>query len=143
MKPKEETKTIEDKSHNQSKAETIFNKLVNGRKDLMKELHASTSYNNLKFDFIGPTKDVNFYEYRDSKELFSVIKNNQINFDDVLKRQKGFLKRLSSIKIGKRTIEIEKRLIALKNFLNLEMKLLIFYGKIILDATCKSKENKT
>ena len=60
LKPKEETKTIEDKSNNQSKAETMFNKLVNGRKDLMKELHGSTSYNNLKFDFIGPTKDVNF-----------------------------------------------------------------------------------
>ena len=105
MKPKEETKTIEDKSHNQSKAETIFNKLVNGRKDLMKELHASTSYNNLKFDFIGPTKDVNFYEYRDSKELFSVIKNNQINFDDVLKSQKEFLNKLSRIKIGRKTIE--------------------------------------
>ena len=60
LKPKEETKTNEDKSNNQSKAGTMFNKLVNGRKDLMKELHGSTSYNNLKFDFIGPTKDVNF-----------------------------------------------------------------------------------
>ena len=31
----------------------------------------------------------------------------------------------------------------MKKFLNLEKKLLIFYGKIILDTTCKSKENKT
>ena len=61
----------------------------------------------------------------------------------MLKRQKEFLNKLSSIKIGKKTIEQKKRLITLKKFLNLEKKFLIFYEKIILDATCKSKENKT
>ena len=143
LKPKEETKPIEDKPNNQSRAAIIFNELISKRKGLMKELYDRVDYNNLKFDFVGPTKDVNFYEYRDSKELFSVIKNNQINFDDVLKRQKEFLNKLSSIKIGKKTIEQKKRLITLKKFLNLEKKFLIFYEKIILDATCKSKENKT
>ena len=61
----------------------------------------------------------------------------------MLKRQKEFLNKLSSIKIGKKTIEQKKWLITLKKFLNLEKKFLIFYEKIILDATCKSKENKT
>ena len=37
----------------------------------------------------------------DSKQLFSVIKNNQINFDDVVKRQNVFLNKLSNIKIEK------------------------------------------
>ena len=45
----------------------------------MSELHVSADYNNLKFEYVGPTKDVNFYEYRDSKELFNIIKNSQIN----------------------------------------------------------------
>ena len=39
----------------------------------------------------------------DSKQLFSVIKNNQINFDDVVKRQNEFLSKVSDIKIGKKT----------------------------------------
>ena len=33
--PKEETKPIDDKSNNQSKAAIIFNKLINERKYLM------------------------------------------------------------------------------------------------------------
>ena len=90
FKPKEETKPIEDKSNNESKAAIIFNNLINKRKDLMKELHDKVDYKNLKFDYIGPTNDVSFYEYKDSKELFSAIKNNHINFDDALKRQNEF-----------------------------------------------------
>ena len=90
FKPKEETKPIEDKSNNELKAAIIFNNLINKRKDLMKELHDKVDYKNLKFDYIGPTNDVSFYEYKDSKELFSAIKNNQINFDDALKRQNEF-----------------------------------------------------
>ena len=74
MKPKEETKPIEDKSNNQSKATIIFNELINKRKELMSELYDSVDYNNLKFEYVGPTKDVSFYEYMDSKELFNAIK---------------------------------------------------------------------
>ena len=67
MKPKEETKPIEDKSNNQSRATIIFNELINKRKDLMKELYDSVDYNNLKFEYIGPTNDVSFYKYKDSR----------------------------------------------------------------------------
>ena len=74
LKPKEQTKPIEDKSNNQSKATIIFNELINKRKELMSELYDSVDYNNLKFEYMGPTKDVSFYEYMDSKELFSAIK---------------------------------------------------------------------
>ena len=100
--PKEETKPIDDKSNNQSKAAIIFNKLINERKDLMKELYDRVDYNNLKFDFVGPTKDVSFYEYKDSKELFNAIKNNQIKFSEVKNKQNEFLNKLSNIKIGKK-----------------------------------------
>ena len=79
LKPKEETRPIEDKSNNKSKATIIFNDLINKRKKIMSELYDSVDYNNLKFEYVGPTKDVNFYEYRDSKELFNIIKNSQIN----------------------------------------------------------------
>ena len=102
MKPKEETKPIEDKPNNQSRAAIIFNELIKKRKDLMKELHDSVDYNNLKSEYVGPTEDVSFYEYIDSKELFNVIKDNQINFDDAVKRKNQFLNKLSNIKIGKK-----------------------------------------
>ena len=74
LKPKEETKPIEDKSNNQSKATIIFNELINKRKELMSELYDSVDYNNLKFEYTGPTKDVGFYEYKSSEELFNAIK---------------------------------------------------------------------
>ena len=42
-------------------------------------LYDIVDYNNLKFEYVGPTKDVSFYEYRDSKELSNAIKNSQID----------------------------------------------------------------
>ena len=45
----------------------------------MSELYDSVDYNNLKFEYVGPTKDVSFYEYRDSKELFGAIKITKLN----------------------------------------------------------------
>ena len=41
--------------------------------------------NKLYFEYIGPTKDVNFYEYYDSKAFFSEFKNNALKFDEALK----------------------------------------------------------
>ena len=74
MKPKEQAKPIEDKTNNQSKATIIFDNLINKGKETMSELHGSVDYNNLKFEYVGPTKDVIFYDYMDYKELFNAIK---------------------------------------------------------------------
>ena len=54
---------------------------------------------------MGLTKDVSFYEYKDSKELFNAIKNNQIKFSDVKNKQNEFLSELNNIKIGKKSNE--------------------------------------
>ena len=97
----------------------------------MSELYGSVDYNNLKFEYVGSTKDVSFYEYKDSKELFNAIKNNNIKFNDVKNKQNEFLSKLNNIKIGKKTIEQKKRLITFKNFINLEKKLLIFLKTIL------------
>ena len=108
MKPKEQTKPIKDKSNNQSKATIIFNDLISKRKKIMSELYDSIDYNNLNFEYVGPTKDVSFYEYMDSKELFSEIKNNRLKFDDALKKQEGLFKKINEVKIGKKTLEQKK-----------------------------------
>ena len=109
LKPKEQTKLIEDKSNNQSKAAIIFNELNNERTKIMRELHDSVDHNDLKFEYVGPTKDVSFYEYKDSKELFNTMKNNQIKFSEVKNKQKEFLNKLSNIKIGKKKLQNKKK----------------------------------
>ena len=65
----------------------------------MSKLHDRVDYNNLKFEYVGPIKDVSFYEYGDSKEFFNAIKDNQIDFKDVVKRQNEFLNKLNNVKI--------------------------------------------
>ena len=67
LKPKEQTKPTEGKSNNQSRAAIIFNDLISKRKSIMNE---SVDKNKLKFEYVCNTKDVSFYEYMDSKELF-------------------------------------------------------------------------
>ena len=75
----------------------------------MKELYDSVDYKNLNFKHIDPkNNDASFYGYRNFKELFSIIKNNQINFDHALKRQNEFLNKLSNIKIGKKNFRTKK-----------------------------------
>ena len=104
LKPKEQTKPIEGKSNNQSKATIIFNNFINKRKNEMNKLYNSVNYNNLKFEYVGPTKDVSFYGYLDSKERFNAIKNNQLKFNDVLKKQNKLLNKITDVKIGKKLV---------------------------------------
>ena len=68
----------------------------------MSELYDSVDYDNLKFQDVGPVKDVHFYEYMSSKELFDEIRNSRIKFSEAKNKQNEFLNRLSNIKIGKK-----------------------------------------
>ena len=52
--------------------------------NIINKLYESVDYNNSKFEYVGPTKYVGFYEFMDSKELFDRTKNNLIRFDDAL-----------------------------------------------------------
>ena len=143
LKPKEETKPIEDKSNNQLKAAIIFNELINKRKKIMSKLYDSVDYNNLKYEYVSKNKNfLSFYEYIDSKQLFSAIKNNQINFDDVIIRQDEFLNKLSNIKTGEKTPEQKEVINNLEKFYLSREEVINFfkdYAKMVLDAFCKSK----
>ena len=105
LKLKQETKPIEEKSNNQSRAIIIFNELSSKRKELMIELYNSVDYNNLNFEYVDPTKDISFCKHKDPKELFNAIKNNHIKFSEERIKQNEFLNKLSNIKIGKKTLE--------------------------------------
>ena len=64
----------------------------------MNELHDNIDYNNLKFEYVGPTEDVCFPEYMDSKERFNKIQNSQIRFSEVKNKQNEFLNKLNEAK---------------------------------------------
>ena len=105
LKLKEQAKSIEGKSINQSIATTIFNNLFNKRKNITNQLYNAVVTNKLYFEYEGLTKNVNLYEYMDPKELFGQLKNGQVKYDDVLKRQEEFLKKLNEVKIVRKTDE--------------------------------------
>ena len=86
----------------------IFNELINKRKELMIELYDRVDYNKLKFEYVVKINDISFYEYKDSKELFKMIKNSQIKFSEAKNKQNGFLKKLNEVKMGKKTIGKKK-----------------------------------
>ena len=97
----------------------------------MGELHDSVDDNNLKFEYVGPTKDVSFYEYKDSKELFNAMKNNQIKFSEVKNKQNGFLNKLSNIKIGKENTEQKEVINNLEKFYNSREAVINFFRDFI------------
>ena len=93
----------------------------------MNELHDRIDYNNLKFEYVGPTEDVCFHEYMDSKERINKVKHSQIRFSEVKHKQNEFLNKLNEVKMGKKTLINKKKWsIILINFTVLEKKLLIF-----------------
>ena len=65
----------------------------------MNKLYDSVDYNNVKFEYVGPTEDVRFYEYKNSKGLFNAIRDNKIGFSEAKNKQNDFLNKLTNIKI--------------------------------------------
>ena len=53
------------------------------------ELYESVDKNQLYFEYVGPTKDVRFYKYMDSKQTFNELRDNRIRFNDALKNSKS------------------------------------------------------
>ena len=112
----------------------------------MSELYDSVDYNNLNFEYVGPTKDVSFYEYMDSKELFNSIKSSQIKFSEVKNKQKEFLNKLSNTRIGRKTPEQYKTINNLEKFYNSRVEVINFfrdYTEMLSDASYNAKQNET
>ena len=111
----------------------------------MSEFYESTDYNNLKFEYVGPTKDVSFYEYKDSKEIFNAIKNNQIKFSEVKNKQNEFSNKLSNIKNGKKTAEQREVIDNLNKFYKSREEVINFfrdYIQMLSDANYNAKQNE-
>ena len=112
----------------------------------MNELYESINKNKLYFEYVGNTKDVSFYQYMDSKELFDEIKNNQLRFDDALKKQKELLKKINEVEMDRKTFEQKKVITNLANFYKSREEVFIFfrdYAKMMLDSGYKAKQDET
>ena len=111
----------------------------------MSELYDSVDYNNLKFEYVGPTKDVRFYEYKDSKEFFNEIKNRQIKFSEVKNKQNEFLNKLNNVKIDKKSIKQKQTVNNLEIFYKSREKVINFFRdciEILSDANYSAKQNE-
>ena len=116
---------------------------------MMQDLHDSVDYNNnLKFQYVGSTKDISFYEYMDSKELFNAIKNSLIKFNEVKNKQNEFLHKLSNIKIGNKKNNNKEQKEVIKNlekfYSSREEAISFFRGyiEILSDANYNAKQKK-
>ena len=109
----------------------------------MNELYESVDKNKLYFEYIGPTKDVSFYEYKDSEELFNAIKNNQLKFYDTLKRQKELLNKINEVKTGKKAHEQNEVIDNLEKSYNSREEAFNFfrdYTKMMFDSSYQKKD---
>ena len=124
----------------------MFNELINKRKEIMSELYDSVDYNSLKFEYVGSTKDVRFYEYMDSKEFFNAITDNKIGFSEAKNKQNDFLNKLTNIKIGRKTLEQEKIINNLERFYLSRQEVINFFRdftEMLSDANYNAKQNET
>ena len=97
----------------------------------MSKLHDRVDYNNLEFEYIGPTKDVSFHEIK-----FSEVKNKQGNF----------FEKLNEVKIGKKTYEQKEVIDNLNKFYNSREEVINFfrnYIEMLSDANYDAKQNET
>ena len=106
----------------------------------------SVGYNKLNFEYVGPTKDVSFYEYMDSKELFNAIKNSQIKFSEANNKQNEFLNKLNEVKIGKKTTKQKEVINNLEDFYKPREEVINFfndYVEMLSVANYNAKQNET
>ena len=112
----------------------------------MKELYGGFDYNNLKFEYVGQTNDVSFYEYKDSKEPVNVMKNNGSRFSETKNKQNKFLNQLNNIKIRKKIKEQKEVIKNLEKFYNSREEVINFFSdyiQMLSDANYNSKNSET
>ena len=112
----------------------------------MSELHGSVDYNNLKCEYVGPNKNVSFYEYKHSKERFNAIKNYQIRFSEAKNKQKKSLNKLNIIKIGKKATKQKGVINNITRFYLSREEVVTFfksYIEMLSDAKYDAKQKET
>ena len=86
------TKAVNDKSKiNPSISKEIYDKILQERIDEILEMSREINYNNLVYDFKGPTSSISFTEFGGPIYTYDQLKNG----DKTLQRQKKNKKKLN------------------------------------------------
>ena len=122
------TKAIND--NNPSISKEIYGRILEEKMDEILEMSREINYNNLVYDFKGPTSSISFtkfggpmYTYdqlkKDDKTLKQVEKKKQINFktelNEIIRGSKKSLRQLSTIKNVKNLYNARQKIIDLLN----------------------------
>ena len=82
----------------------------------------------------------------DRKKLFDQLKNGQVKYDDVLKRQEEYLKKLNEVKIGRKTDDQNEMINNLEKFYHSREKACNFfrnYTGMMFDCSYQAKQDET
>ena len=151
MKPKEQTKAITNKSdyNNTPISKEIYNEILKERMDKILKTSREINYNNLVYDFRGPTPSINFAIFGDPMYTYNQLKNGEKALQQVQEEQKYFKKDLNEITSENPKHKSKKESYAIKNVRNHYdsrqkiINLLNANEKIRSEDIYKSKQNKT
>ena len=127
----------------------IYNKILVERLDEILEMGKEIDYNNLVYNFNGPTHPINFSIFDGPIYTNDQLKNGNISLQQVENQQKDFRKELSEVTSGNPRYKSNIQLYVIKNVKNLYnsrlkiIDLLNDNAKIRSEAIYKSKQNKT
>ena len=106
-------------------------------------------FDNLIYNFKGPTSSINFGKFGDPMYIYGHMKNGDTTLQQVEKQQKDFKKELNEITSGNPKHKSNNQLYVIKNVKNLYdsrqkiIDLLNDNSKIRSEAIYKSKQNET
>ena len=144
-----EPKAIESESNKPTITKEICNKILVERLDEILEMSKEIDYNNLVYNFKGPTHPINFGLFRGPIFIYNHIKNGDTTLQQVEKEQKDFKKYLNEIVSGNPEHKSDNQSKVIKNVKNLyysrqkTIDLLNYNAKIRSEALYKSKQNDT
>ena len=117
--------------------------------DEILEMSRETNYNNLVYNFKGPTAPISFTRCGGPMYTYNQLKNGDTTLQQVEKQQKDFKKELNEITSGNPKHKSDNQLYVIKNVKNLYdsrqkiIDLLNDNSKIGSEAIYKSKQNET
>ena len=145
-----EPKAIESGSNNKLViTKEIYKKILEERMDEILEMSREIDYNNLVYDFKGPTPSINFTIFGGSMYPYNQLKKGEKTIQQVEEEQKYFSKDLNEIASKNSKHKSEKQSYTIKNVRNLYYSrqkiiyLLKDNSKFRSEDIYKSKQNGT
>ena len=145
-----EPKAIESGSNNELViTKEIYKKILEERMDEILEMSREIDYNNLVYDFKGPTPSINFTIFGGSMYPYNQLKKGEKTIQQVEEEQKYFSKDLNEIASKNPKHKSEKQSYTIKNVRNLYylrqkiIYLLNHNSKFRSEDIYKSKQNGT